>query len=184
MPEDSRLETERLLLREPVADDAPALLAYHRRNDERLARWDPRRGDAPADHEAWIAARVAASRAGRARSWLAFDRAAGNALAGEVQLDSITSEPQHTAMLAYSVDGAYEGKGYAHEAVGAVVAYAFERLDLRSLTATYDPANERSGALLRRLGFVEVARTAVIPGFERHMRAQVLMRLGRPTAPA
>jgi [ribosomal protein S5]-alanine N-acetyltransferase len=180
----TRLETERLVLREPAADDAPALLAYHRRNDERLARWDPRRGDRLEDHSAWIAARIAASRAGHGRSWLAFDRAVPNALAGEVQLDSITPAPQHTAMLAYSVDAEYEGKGYAREAVAAVVAYAFGSLGLQSLTATYDPANERSGALLRRLGFAELGRTQAIPGFERLMRAQVLMQLLRATAPA
>jgi [ribosomal protein S5]-alanine N-acetyltransferase len=180
----TQLETERLVLREPVADDAPALLAYHRRNDERLARWDPRRGDRLEHHAAWIATRTAASRAGHGRSWLAFDRAAKNALAGEVHFDSITAAPQHTAMLAYSVDADYEGKGYAREAVSAVIAYAFGSLGLHSLTATYDPANERSGALLRRVGFAELGRTQAIPGFERLMRAQVLMQLLRTTAPA
>jgi ribosomal-protein-alanine N-acetyltransferase len=171
---------ERLLLREPAAGDAPALLAYHLRNDERLARWDPRRGDALAQHAAWIASRLGESRAGRARSWLAFDRAVPETLVGEVQLDAISRAPQHTAMLAYSLDAAYEGRGYAREAVAAVIEYAFGRLDLRSLSAAYDPANDRSGALLRRLGFAEISRTAVIPGFERHMRAQVLMMLARP----
>jgi ribosomal-protein-alanine N-acetyltransferase len=122
--------------------------------------------------------RVAAeSRAGRARSWLAFDPAVPGVIAGEVQLDAIA--PRHSAMLAYSIDDAYEGKGYAREAVEAVIGYAFGELGLLSLSATYDPANERSGALLRRVGFVEMARTAAIPGFERHMRAQVLMMLAR-----
>lgn len=176
----TQLETERLLLREPSADDAPALLAYHVRNRERLERWDPPRGTELAQHASWIAWRSAESSAGRARSWLAFDRAGPRDVAGEVQLDSITHAPQDTAMIAYSVDAAYEGKGYAREAVAAVVAYAFGALALRSLTATYDPSNERSGALLRRLGFLETARTAPIPGFEKLMRAQVLMTLAHP----
>jgi ribosomal-protein-alanine N-acetyltransferase len=176
----TQLETERLVLREPAADDAPALLAYHERNRERLERWDPPRGTTLAQHASWIAWRLSESRAGRARSWLAFDRVRPDAVAGEVQLDSIAHEPQHTAMIAYSVDAAYEGKGYAREAVRAVVAYAFGALALRTLSATYDPANERSGALLRRLGFTEVARSAPIPGFEQLMRAQVLMTLARP----
>jgi [ribosomal protein S5]-alanine N-acetyltransferase len=176
----TELATERLSLREPVASDAPALLAYHARNRARLIRWDPDRGGALAQHAAWIAWRRDESRAGRARSWLAFDRAAGGALVGEVQLDAIAHEPQRTAMLAYSVGAEYEGKGYAREAVAAVIAYAFGELGLDGLSATYDPANERSGALLRRLGFVELARTPVVPGFERHMRAQVLTALTRP----
>lgn len=176
----TQLETARLLLREPVADDAAALLAYHDRNRERIERWDPPRGTELAQHAAWIAWRSGESAAGRARSWIAFDRAHPGAVAGEVQLDGITQAPQHTAMIAYSVDGAYEGKGYASEAVAAVIAYGFGALALRSLTATYDPSNERSGALLHRLGFTEVARTAAIPGFEHLMRAQVLMTRARP----
>ena len=176
----TELATERLVLREPLPRDAPALLAYHVRNHERLVRWDPDRGDDLGQHAAWIIWRLDESKSGRGLSWLAFDRARPDLLAGEVQLDAITHEPQHTAMLAYSVDADYEGKGYAREAVAAVIAYAFGALALRSLNATYDPANERSGALLRRLGFVEVGRTAVIPGFERHMRAQVLAMLERP----
>ena len=164
------------MLCEPVADDAPALLAYHLRNRQRLERWDPPRGTELAQHASWIAWRNAGSAAGRARSWLAFDRAGPQDVVGEVQLDSITQ----SAMIAYSVDAAYEGKGYAREAVGAVVAYAFGTLGLRTLTATYDPANERSGALLRRLGFGEVTRTAPVPGFEKLMRAQVLMTLAPP----
>jgi ribosomal-protein-alanine N-acetyltransferase len=173
-------ETERLLLREPADGDAAALLAYHDRNRERLERWDPPRGSELAQHASWIAWRTGESAAGRARSWIALDRADERAVAGEVQLDAITQTPQHSAMIAYSVDAAYEGKGYASEAVAAVIAYAFGVLGLRTLSATYDPANERSGALLRRLGFTEVSRSAPIPGFENLMRAQVLMMLARP----
>ncbi|HEY0396500.1 MAG TPA: GNAT family N-acetyltransferase [Candidatus Elarobacter sp.] len=180
MPEASTdLATARLTLREPAEDDAPVLLAYHARNRERLERWDPPRGAELEQHRRWIAWRIAERDVGRARSWLAFDRAVPGQLVGEVELDAISSQPERSAMLAYSVDGAYEGKGYAREAVGAVVGYAFGELDLRMLSATFHPSNERSGALLRRLGFVEVMRSGVVPGFERHMRAQVLATLMR-----
>lgn len=174
------LETERLVLREAAPGDAAALLAYHDRNRARLERWDPPRGTELEHHASWIAWRIGESAANRARSWVAFERASPDAVAGEVQLDGITQAPQHTAMIAYSVDAAYEGKGYGSEAVAAVIAYAFGALGLRTLSATYDPANERSGALLRRLGFTELSRTAPIPGFEKLMRAQVLMMLARP----
>lgn len=180
MSEGVRLDTERLILREPVEADAPLLAAYHARNEARIARWEPKRGDDVAAHAAWIAWRRAESAAGRARSWHAFDRAAPGMLVALVNLDAIAHAPLQTAMLAYSVDGAYEGRGYACEACEAVVAYAFGELGLQSLSATYDPANDRSGGLLKRLGFAEVARTSVIPGFEKHMRAQVLAALARP----
>lgn len=180
MSEGVRLDTERLILREPVASDAPLLAAYHARNEARIARWEVKRSEDVAAHAAWIAWRRGESAAGRARSWHAFDRGAAEALVALVNLDAISREPQRTAMLAYSVDAAYEGRSYAREACEAVIAHAFGELGLESLSATYDPANERSGILLKRLGFAEIARTAVIPGFEKHMRAQVLAALARP----
>jgi ribosomal-protein-alanine N-acetyltransferase len=91
----------------------------------------------------------------------------------------------HSAMLGYSLDGAYEGRGFAREAVEAVIAYAFGTLNLHRLTANYHPANERSGGLLRRLGFV-------VEGYARDMtylrgtwRDHVLTSLTNPrwTAP-
>jgi ribosomal-protein-alanine N-acetyltransferase len=56
--------------------------------------------------------------------------------------------------LGYSIDKEHEGKGLASEAVGAVVQFAFDTLSLHRVMANYQPSNERSGKLLRRLGFV------------------------------
>jgi ribosomal-protein-alanine N-acetyltransferase len=174
-----RLETERLTLREAIDDDAPALLAYHLRNDERFARWEPKRGTEEAQHRQWIVWRRKETDAGNALTLLAFDRTVPDALVGIINLDGFTTQPSRTAMLSYMVDGAYEGRGYAREACDAMIAYAFETLDLQELNATYDVANARSGGLLARLGFTVIASTPVIPGMERLMRAQSLAVLAR-----
>jgi ribosomal-protein-alanine N-acetyltransferase len=173
------LETERLVLREPAEGDAPVLLAYHLRNDARFAPWEPKRGTEVAQHLQWIRWRRTETGAGKALTFLAFDRAAPGTLAGVVNLDGFSAEPERSAMLSYSVDGAYEGKGYAREACQAMIEYAFETLGLQGLTATYDVANARSGGLLARLGFTVIASTPVIPGMERLMRAQSLAALSR-----
>jgi ribosomal-protein-alanine N-acetyltransferase len=174
-----RLETERLFLREAVAGDASALLAYHLRNDERFSPWEPKRGTDVAQHAQWIAWRRTETDAGNALTLLAFDRAAPENLVAVINLDGFTREPQRTAMLSYAVDGAYEGKGYAREACERMIAYAFDTLDVKELNATYDVANARSGGLLARLGFTVIASTPVIPGMERLMRAQSLAVLAR-----
>lgn len=174
------LETPRLVLREPNDDDAPALLAYYQRNEVRFAPWEPKRGTEVAQHRQWIAWRRAEGAAGRALSFLACDRADPQLLIGSVNLDAISRGAESSAMLSYAVDGAYEGRGYAREACEATIAHAFGELGLDSLSATYDPANARSGGLLTRLGFHVVAQTAAIPGMERLMRAQVLAMLPRP----
>jgi len=175
-----QLETSRLVLREPNDDDAPALLAYHMRNEPRFAPWEPKRGTEVAQHLQWIVWRRAEGEADRARTFLACDRADPAVLVGSVNLDAVSRGPESSAMLSYSVDDAYEGQGYAREAVEAVIVHAFDELGLNSLSATYDPANARSGGLLARLGFRIVAQTPVVPGMERIMRAQVLAMLERP----
>ncbi|MGP6156786.1 MAG: GNAT family N-acetyltransferase [Vulcanimicrobiaceae bacterium] len=175
------LVTDRLLLREPVDADAALLLAYHARNAERFAPWDPRRPDALSEHLRWIVWRRQQSAQGSGRSFLAFDRAVPAKLAGVVNLDAIGNEAEPNALLGYSLDGAYEGRGYACEAAAAVVAYAFDELRLTRLIAHYDPANERSGALLRRLGFVvEAVAADVPPALRTLMRPQVMATLARP----
>jgi ribosomal-protein-alanine N-acetyltransferase len=148
------ITTERLLLREPRDDDAPALLAYYIRNEERFARWEPDRVDDLEHHLRWIAWRRGESAVGRGRSFLAFDPAAGDALVAIVNLYQIDHGASHSAVLGYSADGGYEGKGYAGEAVRAVVQHGFGALQLHRITANYQPANERSAKLLRGLGFV------------------------------
>jgi ribosomal-protein-alanine N-acetyltransferase len=172
--------SERLVLREPLETDAALLLAYHARNAARFAPWGPAPPGALSEHVSWIVWRREQSAGARARSFLAFDRAVPQQLAGLVNLDAIEREPEPSAMLSYSVDAAYEGRGYASEAVAAVVAHAFDALALVRLVAHYHPANERSGALLRRLGFaVEAAAPEIPPALRSLMRPQVMAALSR-----
>ncbi len=149
-----RLDTPRLVLREPDDGDAPALLAYAARNEPRFARWEPDNVEELGHHVRWVRWRRAESAAQHGVSVLALDRREPGALAGIVNLYGISGSATYSAMLGYSLDGAYEGKGFAREAVGAVIAHAFGPLNLHRVTANYHPANERSGVLLRRLGFV------------------------------
>ena len=149
-----RLDTPRLVLREPEDSDAPALLAYATRNETRFARWEPDHVDELAHHVRWVRWRREESAAQHGLGLLALDRGVPDALVAIVNLYGITGNASYSAMLGYSLDGAYEGKGFAREAIGAVIAHAFGNLNLHRLSANYHPANERSGALLRRLGFV------------------------------
>jgi ribosomal-protein-alanine N-acetyltransferase len=149
-----RLETERLVLREPEDGDVARLLLYYQFNEERFARWEPARTEGLAHFERWVRLRRAESAAGSGRSFLALDRAEPDVLVAIVNLYDIRTFATYDAVLGYSLDGAYEGRGFAREAIEAVVRHAFDVLNLHRIKANYQPANERSGALLRRLGFV------------------------------
>lgn len=155
-------ETERIVLREPEESDLEMLRAYHRRNAVRFALWDAVPGDEPEAHLTWIRSHRAERKAGRPVAFLGFDRSTTE-LVGLVALSGFSTEPP-SAMINYSLDEAYEGKGYAFEMAAYLARYAFEELQMISITASVRIGNERSLRLLERLGFVIVARSPEFPG--------------------
>ena len=171
------LTTARLRLRGPEDGDAEALRAYHACNAERFAPWEPAQSADVADHRAWIAAQLAQDGPERPTTFLAFANG-GVELVGVVGLSGFTTAPAG-AMVHYTVDGSYEGRGYASEAVRAVLDYAFDAFALAQISAYYHPDNARSGRLLERLGFRVMAVTPAIPGFEHVMKPQVWAALAR-----
>ena len=52
----------------------------------------------------------------------------------------------------------YWGRGFAAEALSAVIAHTFGRFPIPAITADVDPRNARSLELLKRLGFGETGR--------------------------
>jgi len=171
------IETDRLRLREPDAGDVELLRDYYRRNDVRFEPWGEGRRDLVEEHHAWVAGRQAERRNGAPTTFLAFDRETGATVA-VVMLTGFSFVPPG-AMVSYSVDGGYEGAGFASEAVRAVVEYAFRALEVTTITAHYDPDNVRSERLLQRLGFREVARMGPIPLPHLRPRGQVVAVLER-----
>ena len=63
-------------------------------------------------------------------------------------------EKQGRAEVGYVLGRAAWGNGYIHEALGALLGFAFGALGLRRLEADVDPRNERSIRVAERLGFV------------------------------
>ncbi|HYC03662.1 MAG TPA: GNAT family N-acetyltransferase [Azospirillaceae bacterium] len=61
--------------------------------------------------------------------------------------------------LGYILTPEARGRGYATEAVGAALAFGFGEWNLHRVAANLDPRNDRSAALLERLGFTREAVT-------------------------
>ena len=55
--------------------------------------------------------------------------------------------------IGFHIGSQHWGRGYATEAARAVMAYAFERLEVMGLFAGHNPKNEASRHILERLGF-------------------------------
>jgi RimJ/RimL family protein N-acetyltransferase len=54
--------------------------------------------------------------------------------------------------IGYTLSTGYQGKGYASEAVTALINFLFKNLNKHRITASVDPRNMKSIALLERIG--------------------------------
>ncbi len=148
--------TARLIVAAVSPGHAPAQLAYYERNAAHLASWEP---IWPSDFLTlayWESAGLRAvedARHDRVHRFIAFKRDAPQQMVASVNLSNVVRGVFSAAHLGYSVDAAEQGQGIGSEAVGAVVEHAFKTLRLHRVMANYQPTNERSARLLRRLGF-------------------------------
>lgn len=142
------LRTERLLLRMLREEDVDVLTAY--RNDPQVARLQDWELPYPRER----AERLVAAHADRTDlapgrgTQLALD------LDGELVGDVYVGLDEHcgVAEIGFSLATAHQGRGYAVEAVSAVVDDLVDRLGVHRLVAELSPDNVASARLLERLG--------------------------------
>ncbi len=84
---------------------------------------------------------------------LAVDRVADGAFIGWCSLTRWTPD-YRSASTTYCFDDSAWGCGYATEAVGALLHWAFDALDLNRVQAEVDTRNVASARVLEKLGFV------------------------------
>ncbi len=151
------IETERLLLTIPSPDSAPRMLAFAQENKEHLAPWSPPAPDGLFTEKFWHDYLVTARedfKLGRSMRLVMFERNdVGGRMIGECNFSNVIRGPFQACFLGYKIDHRDEGSGLMFEALSAASAYAFDVLGLHRIMANYLPTNERSGRLLRRLGF-------------------------------
>lgn len=145
------LRTARLALRPFTDADADALFALQ--SDPRVLRY----WDAPPWTERARAARfIEACRAmanDGTGARLAIDLRSGPDFAGWCSLTR-WNPVYRSAALGYCLAESAWGRGYATEAAGAVLSWAFEVLDLNRVQAETDTRNLASARVLDKLGFV------------------------------
>lgn len=149
------MTTARLTIESIGPEHIDALLAYHQRNEKHLARWEPSRSSDFFTRSYWSTYAAAVqddAYHGRAHRFVAMLRGSRQIIAS-VNVTNIVHGVFQAGVLGYSVDVAHQARGYGSEAVGAVVNWCFKTIGLHRMEANYQPSNERSGRLLRSLGF-------------------------------
>jgi RimJ/RimL family protein N-acetyltransferase len=127
----------------------PALYRYIDRKEpaneavlaERLARLESRMSPDGSEH--WL-------------NWVVRD--ASGALVGYVQA---TVTPDAAAEIAYVLGRPYWRRGYAFAACSAMIAELAEGYEVTRITATLDPENAASRALLEKLGLRQIGEDPV-----------------------
>lgn len=150
-PDFEAVETERLTFRRFRESDLTALVSY--RNDPDVARYQgwvlPYTGEAGAS----LFAELENLDPGIPGEWFQFaieERSRGEMI-GDCDLRPGAEDPA-LAEIGFTFATATQGRGYATEAVSALLPYAFERLAVRRIVAHTDARNIPSIALLERLG--------------------------------
>jgi RimJ/RimL family protein N-acetyltransferase len=141
------LRTQRLILRRPRSDDVTAMHAILR-DPMAMRYWSTLPHTEVAETEAWVAKTIDAINAGRCDDFVVEQ---DGLLIGKAGLWNRNE-------IGFLFSPAVWGKGYAREALRAVIDHAFRDRGHEEIRAEADPRNERCLRLLTRLGFRETGR--------------------------
>jgi len=150
------IQTERLLLRRSTPEDAATISAY--RSDPNVNR---QQGWERTDLEGVLADIVEMSgrSPGQPGGWVQFtvEERGGGRIVGDVGLSLAESEPD-VIKVGYTIDPAFQGHGYATEAIRALVEYAFDTLGARVVRAHASAENAPSIRVAEKVGMHLVER--------------------------
>lgn len=155
-PEFEPLLTERLLLRRSRPEDAGAISAY--RSDPAVHRWQGWERTDPDVIRAEIE-EMAHRTPGEPGGWvqLSVVELEGGALVGDVGLSPADGE-RGVIKVGYTIAPGYQRRGYATEAVRALVAYALEVLGAQVVRAYASAENVPSIRVAEKVGMHLVER--------------------------
>jgi RimJ/RimL family protein N-acetyltransferase len=156
-----RLETARLTIRPLARGDIARFTAY--RNDPDVARYQDWELPYTRDLAHALVDELEPDGRPRAGEWVQLAIVdAGDHVVGDlaVWLDSSAQ----LAMIGYTLSTDHQGKGYATEAVTAIVRWLLTVKKVHRVAATIDPANLASARVLERTGFryIGTARSAAL----------------------
>jgi RimJ/RimL family protein N-acetyltransferase len=150
------IETDRLRLRRSKPEDADTISAY--RSDPAVHRYQGWERTDPEGVRAEIE-EMAHRSPGTSGGWTQLsveDRETGQ-LVGDVGLSPADDEPG-VIKIGYTMSPVFQGRGYATEAVGALVAYAFDTLGADVVRAYASALNLPSIRVAEKVGMQLIER--------------------------
>ena len=145
------LKSERLILRSFQDADIEPFAAY--RSDPEIARYQSWEPPVTLEQAARFVNEMKNARPGVQGEWYqwAVERQATPGLVGDCAFQILPHDPRQ-AEIGFSFARAYQGQGFAAEAVSRLLDYLFDDLNLHRVTAVTDAENQGAARLLERLG--------------------------------
>lgn len=146
------IRTGRLLLRPVTLEDAEGL--FVRRNDPEMTRYASWTVPFPRERAQQMIEDIVAMEGPVSGEWwmlIIADPATG-AVYGDLALHLLSEG--RIAEVGYTLAPAHWGKGYATEAVAALIAYVFETLGVTRVVGIIHPDNRASAMVLERTGLL------------------------------
>lgn len=149
-------QSDRLQLRALQEKDAERLYLYRNQPDVSLFQgWTPKNIKEVSDYAIEMQSRPPAAPGHWYQVVLELinsDAKETGQIIGDVAF-CIDTETQKQAELGIALDTKFQGKGYAQEAIKALIDFLFETLELHRIHLAIDPDNLASRKLSERLGF-------------------------------
>lgn len=145
------LETSRLTLRPFVAEDFDAM--HEMRADAEVARYLYQGPLSEDETRQLLTKKISDSAWAREGDWLSaavVERASGTTV-GDIGLEWL-SERDRTAEIGFVFDPRHQGKGFATEAAGALIDWAFTSAGIHRVIGRTESRNSASARVLEKLG--------------------------------
>jgi [ribosomal protein S5]-alanine N-acetyltransferase len=146
------IETQRCILQLAEPAHAELILQYQLNNRIHLAPWEPVRA-AEYFTLAYWQQQLTCQPSNELR-FVALNSAQSEII-GLANFTNICGGAFQACHLGYSIAETHQGQGYMREILTATINYLFQQHKLHRIMANYLPSNQRSAALLTRLGFVQ-----------------------------
>ncbi len=150
-----KLLEQRVYVRFPEEKDAGELTALYKRNREFIEQFSPSVQEEfyTEEHQLQAIIKGRADREEDRRYDFVICLKEDDRIIGNVGLSFVLRSALQCCMIGYSLDQAYNGKGYMTEAVKQVVRYAFEELKFHRISGEASPQNPGSIRVLENAGF-------------------------------
>ena len=166
----SELETDRLLLRRLLPQDAPQMYENWANDPAvtRFLRWEPHKS--PAETRELLSAWAELYPNPDYYQWAMVEKATGQVFGSISVYNALLGEPQQKAKWpgldlsggiwepGYCIGQKWWGKGFTTEALQAVLQFGFDTLNLNRIEAQHESDNPASGRVMEKAGMIHEGR--------------------------